>query len=175
MRRTSTLARHAAIAAASACALGCAVPVALARTASPGSCETLSADFGRSLPILKLLRAFRGPDGNSKIEETALPGKIGSYYGGHVTLTQFDLGDPTKVAIVFGHPNIDIPVHPSPYREIFLILSGSSTVRLADGTEYRLTPGSMLLSEDQDTPGRAGKAGPCGYVAIDLQFAPPKS
>lgn len=155
--------------------LACANAPAMARPAHPAPrCETLGADFARSGEILKMLRAYKGPDGNSKIEEIHVDGKIGSYYGGKVTLTQFGLGDPSFVSITYGHPNIDIPVHPSPYREIFLILSGSSTVRLADGTTYHLTPGTMLLSEDQDTPGRGGTAGPCGYVAVDLQFKAPK-
>lgn len=148
-------------------------PTGVLTPAQAQSCERLGVDFARTGTILKMLRAFKGPDGNSKIEEVAVDGKIGSYYGGKVTLTQFGLGDPSFVGITYGHPNIDIPVHPSPYREIFLILSGSSTVTLADGTTYHLTPGTMLLSEDQDTPGRGGKAGPCGYVAIDLQFKAP--
>lgn len=133
-------------------------------------CPALDASFARTGKILKVLRAYTGPDGDSKIETIDLEGKGGVFYGGKVTLTQWDLGDPTRTVIVYGHPNMDIPPHPSPYRELFLILSGSSWVTLADGSEYSLTPGSMLLSEDQNAKGRGGRSGPCGYVAIDVQF-----
>ena len=132
-------------------------------------CERLGAEFGRT-GTLKVHRAYTGPDGRSKIEITEMKGDIASFYGGSVTLTQFGLGDPTKAVIVYGHPNLKIAAHPSPYREIFLIVSGSSVVELPDGTEHELKPGSLFLSEDQESSGRGGRSGPCGYVAIDFQF-----
>lgn len=135
------------------------------------SCQRLNADFARTGKIIRLYRAYTAADGESRIETIDLKGEGGVYYGGKVSLTQFPLGDPANVTIVYGHPHMDIPPHPSPYREIFLIVSGSSTVVLKDGTEFQLTPGSMLLSEDQTSKtGRGGKSGPCGYVAIDFQY-----
>lgn len=136
-------------------------------------CETLGADFARTGKIIKMYRAYTGPDGHSKIETIDLSGEGGVYYDGKVSLVQFGLGDPSNAVIVYGHPNMAIPRHPSPYREIFLIVSGSSTVELADGTTYQLTPGSMMLSEDQGSTGRGGTSGPCGYVAIDFQYKTP--
>lgn len=140
--------------------------------ARAAACAALPTSFGRTGEILKMYRAFKGADGNSAIETIDLKGETKSFFNGTVTLTQFGLGDPTKAVIVHGSANAKIAPHPSPYREIFLILSGSSTIELANGTVYTLTPGSMLLSEDQDTPGRGGTAGPCGYVAVDFQFKP---
>lgn len=140
--------------------------------AQRAQCETLGADFARTGRIVKMYRAFTAPDGNSKIETIDLKGEGGVYYGGKVSLTQFGLGDPTNAVIVYGHPNMEIPPHPSPYREIFLIISGSSHVTLADGTRYELKPGSLLLSEDQGSTGRGGGSGPCGYVAVDFQYKP---
>lgn len=137
---------------------------------SPATCPTLDASFARGGEILKMLRAYTGADGQSKIETIDLKGKRATYYGGKVSLTQFGFGDPSNVVIVHGQPNMEIPAHPSPYREIFLIVSGSSTVVLPDGTEHHLTPGSLFLSEDQDSAGRGGRSGPCGYVAIDFQY-----
>ena len=157
-----------------AATLAQAVPAAVERgVLTPkqrATCARLDVDFARTGKVLKMYRAYTGPDGKSKIETVDVAGKGGVYYGGKVSLTQFDFGDPTKVVIVYGHPNMVIPPHPSPYREIFLILSGSSEVVLADGKRYPLTPGTMLLSEDQGSTGRGGSSGPCGYVAIDLQF-----
>lgn len=139
-----------------------------------GQCQRLGVDFARTGKIMKLYRAYTGADGESKIETIDLKGEGGVYYGGKVSLTQFPLGDPSNAVIVYGHPDMAIPPHPSPYREIFLIVSGSSTVTLKDGTKYHLTPGSMLLSEDQASKsGRGGQSGPCGYVAIDFQYKMP--
>lgn len=136
-------------------------------------CEKLGADFARTGKVVKLYRAYTGSDGESKVETVDLAGKDGVYYGGKVSLTQFPFGDPSNAVIVYGHPNMDIPAHPSPYREIFLIISGSSTVVLKDGTEFQLKPGSMMLSEDQTSrTGRGGRSGPCGYVAVDFQYKP---
>lgn len=138
---------------------------------APAACPTLGADFARSGKVLKLYRAYTGADGESKIETTELPGVDGVYYDGKVSLTQFGFGDPSNAVVVYGHPGMDIPPHRSPYREIFIIVSGSSTIRLADGTTYEMTPGSMLLGEDQTSrSGRGGTSGPCGYVAIDFQY-----
>jgi mannose-6-phosphate isomerase-like protein (cupin superfamily) len=138
-------------------------------------CERLGADFARTGKIIKMYRAYTGDDGESKIETIDLAGQSGVYYGGKVSLTQFAIGDPTSAVIVYGHPNMAIPAHPSPYREIFLILSGSSTVELKNGERVHMLPGSLMLSEDQTShSGRAGRSGPCGYVAIDFQFKPVK-
>ncbi len=149
--------------------------VAVAALALPGvaaakNCASAKLDLARGVTVVKALRAFKGADGASHIEPAEIPGTEGAYYGGSVKLTQFPLGDPSQVTLVYGHPNIDIPVHPAPYREIFILLSGSSEIRLADGKIYPLGPGSMLIAEDMGSTGRGGKAGPCGYVAIDLQF-----
>jgi hypothetical protein len=145
-------------------------PACATARSEAAKCPTLDPSFARGGEILKMLRAFTGPDGKSKIETIDLKGKTATYYGGKVSLTQFGFGDPTNVVIVYGSANMDIPVHPSPYREIFLIVSGSSTVVLPDGTEHQLTPGTLFLSEDQDSTGRGGRSGPCGYVAIDFQY-----
>lgn len=166
------------ILALAALSFGCAAAEPGELTAKQkAECARLDADFARTGKVLKVLRAYTGSDGQSKIETIDLKGEGGVYYGGKVSLTQFDLGDPTRTVIVYGHPNMEIPPHPSPYREIFLIVSGSSFVELPDGTRHQLTPGSMLLSEDQTSAkGRGGGSGPCGYVAVDFQYksAPPK-
>jgi hypothetical protein len=133
-------------------------------------CGTLSADFGRDGTTLRMVRAGIGPDGKTVVEDRTIEGQVGAFYGGKVRLTQFGLGDPSNVVIVYGHPGIEIPPHPSPYREIFLILSGMAEMLLADGTRLVLTPGTLFLSDDQGGPPRGGRAGPCGYVALDLQF-----
>lgn len=133
-------------------------------------CGPGSVDLARAVDVIEAVRLFKGADGQSQVETIKLQGKKGVYYGGKVRLNQFDLGDPTGVSLVYGEPGMDIPVHPAPYREIFIVLSGSSEIVLANGKVHALKPGSMVIAEDLGTPGRSGRAGPCGYVAIDLQF-----
>ncbi len=134
------------------------------------NCPKSEITLGQAVEMLNVHRTYKGPDGESHIEMTSLPGTTKSFYDGKTTLTQFDLGDPTRVMLVYGHPDIEIPKHPSPYREIFIILSGSSIMEMPDGAVIERKPGSMVIVEDQGTPGRSGRAGPCGYVALDLQF-----
>ena len=135
-----------------------------------GKCPTNEITLGRGVDVLNVQRTFKGADGQSHIGTIKLPGTTKSFYGGKTTLTQFDLGQPTRVMLVYGHPNIEIPKQPSPYREIFILLSGSSFMEMPDGAVIERKPGDMVVVEDQGTPGRSGRAGPCGYVALDLQF-----
>jgi hypothetical protein len=154
------------------------VTIAVAMLGAPSSaaakraprCTGGSVDIARGVEVVEAWRAFKGADGLSHIEKTAIPGKKGVYYGGKVTVTVFDLGDPTGASFVYGEPNMEIPIHPVPYRETFIILSGSSVVHAANGQVVRLGPGSMLMSEDLGTPGRSGSSGPCGYVALSLAY-----
>lgn len=133
-------------------------------------CTGGSVDIARGVEIVEAWRAFKGADGLSHIEKTSIPGKTGTYYGGKVTVTVFDLGNPSGASFVYGSPNMEIPIHPVPYKETFIILSGSSVVHAANGQVVKLGPGSMLMAEDLGTPGRSGSSGPCGYVALSLAF-----
>jgi quercetin dioxygenase-like cupin family protein len=74
---------------------------------------------------------------------------------------------------VSGPPNFKLPFHPAPYREVFILLSGSSVMELSDGTSQHLKAGSVVFVEDVTGPGHGGSFGACGYVAMDLQFKPP--
>jgi quercetin dioxygenase-like cupin family protein len=143
--------------------------------AAPPSCPVQDITLARGVEIVSVLHTYKGADGESHMETMDLHGETKTFYGGSTKLTQFDLGDPTRVMLVYGFPNIEIAKHPSPYREIFILLSGSSTIIMPDGKTYERRPGDVLIADDQGTPGRSGHAGPCGYVALDLQFKPPTS
>lgn len=155
---------------------GAAVALAMAMAISPAAakraprCTGGSVDIARGVKVVEAWRAFKGADGLSHIEKTTIPGTKGVYYGGKVTVTVFDLGNPSGASFVYGEPNMEIPIHPVPYRESFIILSGSSVVHAANGQVVKLGPGSMLISEDLGTPGRSGSSGPCGYVALSLAY-----
>jgi mannose-6-phosphate isomerase-like protein (cupin superfamily) len=148
-------------------------PATQARQASARAapkCTGGSVNIARGVSVVEAWRAYKGTDGLSHIEKVSIPGKKGVYYGGKVTVTVFDLGNPSRASFVYGEPNMVIPVHPVPYRETFIILSGSSEVHAAGGQVVKLGPGSMLTSDDLGTPGRGGTSGPCGYVALSLAY-----
>lgn len=136
-------------------------------------CQAGGIDIARGADVVEAYRAYKGDDGLSHIERVKIPGKKGVYYGGTVRVTIFELGDPTGASFVYGEPNMAIPVHPVPYRETFIILSGSSVVKDGLGKAYPLKPGSMLIADDLDTPGRSGTSGPCGYAALSLAYKAP--
>ena len=150
--------------------LALAAMIASPSYAKTNRCQADGIDIARGVEVVEAYRAFKGSDGLSHIEKVQVPGKKGVFYGGTVHVTIFDLGDPTGASFVYGEPNMTIPVHPVPYRETFIILSGSSVVKLADGSSYPLRPGSMFMAEDTGTPGRGGTSGPCGYVALSLAY-----
>jgi hypothetical protein len=124
--------------------------------------------LGRKGQALKLLRIFTGADGKSHAEESQIAGTDTTYLG--LVLTQFGLGDPSNVVIVRGPAGLEIVAHKAPYREIFILLSGSSVVLPSGGGRHELSAGSIVLFEDVTGEGHGGRIGPCGYVALDLQF-----
>lgn len=142
---------------------------ALGKT-SAKACKGGLVDIARGVDVVEAWRGYKGADGQSHLERVKIPGKHSVHYDGKVRVTVFALGDPSGAAFVYGEPNMEIPVHPVPYKETFIILSGSSEVHMPDGQVVRLSPGSMLMSEDLDTPGRGGRSGPCGYVALSLSY-----
>lgn len=152
--------------------VGLALCGATAARAVTEPCPAQPVDIGRGVEIVHALRAYTGADGASHVEQTDIKGTTATHMG-TVKLTMFDLGEPSKAALVYGFPNVEIPVHPAPGREMFILLSGSSELRLLDGKTYAMTPGTVFIAEDLGSTGRSGKAGPCGYVAIDFQYKTP--
>jgi quercetin dioxygenase-like cupin family protein len=146
---------------------GCATPQA--NPVSQGTaCSPAPMPFGADTAVIEMVHVTTGADGLSHGELTKMEGKTTVYLG--ATLRQFQLGDPSNVVIVTGPADFKLPAHAAPYREMFLLLAGSSVIQLSDGTEYPLRPGSAVLMEDTTGAGHGGRFGPCGYVALDLQF-----
>jgi opacity protein-like surface antigen len=146
------------------------VAVASTALAEDVVCPSGGLDLKPGVEVIEAYRTYTGADGNSHVEKVEVKGFTGRYFNNTAVLTQFDLGDPSKVVIVYGHPNIEIPQHPAPYKEKFLIIAGSSTMFFPDGTKLEMKPGTLFLSEDTSGTGRSGRAGPCGYIAVDIQY-----
>lgn len=140
-----------------------------AATAAP-LCKPEPLTMGYATQVLHMVHVYTGEDGVSHAKIIEQTPQTSTYLG--AVLRQFQFGDPSNVVIVGGPPNFNIPKHPAPYREIFLLLAGSSIIELSDGTEQELRAGSLVLFEDVTGPGHGGRFGPCGYVAVDLQYKP---
>jgi quercetin dioxygenase-like cupin family protein len=152
-------------------AFGLAVAVAgcsVAPAQPSAQCRAAPIDISYQTRVLQVLRVYTGADGVSHAEDQAQPAEESTYLG--ALLRQYHFGDPSNVVIVSGPPNFKLPRHAAPYREVFILLSGSSVMELSDGTSHRLSPGSVALVEDVTGPGHGGSFGPCGYVAVDMQF-----
>lgn len=147
-------------------ALACGAAMA----AAPDCSVKGGLELTPGVEVIKAMRSYTGSDGHTHVEEIDVKGKTGSYFNNKTVLTQFDLGQPERAVIVYGHPNMEIPQHPAPYPEKFLIIAGSSTMTLPGGETYHLTPGTLFIAEDTTGTGRSGSAGPCGYVAVDFQY-----
>lgn len=133
-----------------------------------GRCEAHPLDLSYEMRTLNVVRVYTGADGISHAEIQPQAAQESTYMG--ALLRQYRLDDPSNVVIVSGPPRFHIAQHPSPYREMFILLAGSSEIELSDGTRQALQAGSVVLFEDVSGPGHGGVFGPCGYVAVDLQF-----
>ena len=124
--------------------------------------------FPDGVKIVRLVRVFTGPDGESHFQDTALTGTQHALFNSGKTVTQTMLAEGIKVALIAGPANIDLPMHPQP-KTTFLELAGSSTVTVASGDKREITPGIMVEFDDPTSKtGHGGRTGPCGYVALSM-------
>jgi mannose-6-phosphate isomerase-like protein (cupin superfamily) len=144
-----------------------------ALAASPEAAKAVcppTTAFTTELDHLDGYRVFTGPDGFSKVEPLHIDSrKVGLLKTGK-TINILSLS-PTvthPVGIVVGPANADLPVHPAPFKEMFVLLGGSVTVT-AGAFKADLKPGAVLLFEDTDSKdGHGGRTGPCGYISLDV-------
>ena len=129
-----------------------------------------STAFTPDLRRLKGYRVFTGPDGDSAVEPLTIDARVVPLLSTGKELAILDLPKPGSRApqIVAGAANVDLPMHPAPYKEMFVMLGGSVTFRTAK-VSVELKPGSVLLFEDTDAKvGHGGRTGPCGYVSLSI-------
>ena len=128
------------------------------------------AAFSLATEYLDGYRVFTGADGDSEVEPLRIETRRIALWdtGKQLGLIDLPFSRSREVQIVFGPPDLDLPLHPAPYREMFVMLSGSCSLRTAkfDG---ELRPGSVVLFEDVDASvGHGGRTGPDGYVSVSI-------
>ena len=148
--------------------VGCAAP---SDTVAPtAGCSGWAMRDYADARVIRRQRVYTNPaTGDSAIEDTVMTPRATPLLKTGKILVEYDFGAGSKTQIVYGPANLEIPLHPAPYRESFLILQGSVTMRLADGTTRTLVPGDLSTYEDTDASrGHGGTTGPCGYVALNI-------
>lgn len=147
---------------------------AQARRFAPSPVCAATSVFNPTLTKLTGYHVIVGKDGDSEVVPLTLDSHSYPLLKTGKTLHILDL--PSSPArpnqIVVGPGNVELPLHPSPYKEMFVLLGGTLTFRT---TKFSATmqPGSVLLMDDMGaTHGHGGTIGPCGYVSLSIQ--PPK-
>ena len=101
--------------------------------------------FNTSLDHLDGYRVFTGPDGTSQVAPLRIDSKVIPLMktGKRLGILQLPTSPTRGVEIVVGPPNVDLPMHPAPGKEMFVLLGGSvtfTTKNLQRRHEARLGP-----------------------------------
>ena len=142
---------------------------ARAWSAAPAACPATTA-FADTLDHFEGYRVFTGKDGDSEVAPYRIDARQVPLLKTGKILGIIDLPTAPKraVQVVIGPPNVDLPLHAAPYREMFIMLAGSVTLSTAK-FKAELKPGSVLLFEDVDAKvGHGGRTGPCGYTSLSI-------
>jgi mannose-6-phosphate isomerase-like protein (cupin superfamily) len=151
-----------------------APPKADSAIPADASCPGWTARDYAAAPVMRILRLYTDPrTGDTAVEETRMEAKRTPLLKTGQILNEYNFGPGSKVQIVVGPPNLALPLHPAPYKESFLIIEGSVSMKLGNGQGIELRPGDMTVMEDVDARiGHGGLTGPCGYVSLNI--VPPK-
>lgn len=147
-------------------------PAASARTTS--ACDSaMTADYA----AFKAIRVFTGDDGHSHFEEfefkgEALPFRLQGDSKVTPGFLKYYHSKATQVTILRGPPNLDLPWHnaPTAASEFFFMVQGSNTLITKAGSKT-IRPGTVVIFEDAQGTGHAGKVGPNGYTVINVVLA----
>jgi hypothetical protein len=120
--------------------------------------------FAQGTTPVKVTRIYTGTDGQTKVEEFAIPLKprdSGSETSAPIPVTSMQLRHTT--------PAYDLDWHPAPRRQVVVTLSGESEIELEGGRRMRFGPGHILLAEDTTGQGHKSRAVPgTDRVALDI-------
>jgi hypothetical protein len=140
-----------------------------AYAAAAPSCPAVSA-FGLGLDHLAGYRVYVGPDGNTAVEPYQITAKRVPMLktGKKLSILALPLAPKRGDEIVVGAPDVDIPMHPAPAPEMFIMLSGSVVV-YTPHFHAELFPGSVLFFDDVGSKtGHGGRTGKCGYISLSI-------
>jgi mannose-6-phosphate isomerase-like protein (cupin superfamily) len=120
--------------------------------------------------VIRNFRIYTDPvTHESKVEQLPVSAKLTPLFRTGKILKEFNFGGAKRVQIVVAPADFDLPMHPAPYRESFIMLSGSVDMVVADGEKIAIGPGDMVTMDDMASKiGHGGRVGPCGYVDMEV-------
>lgn len=92
--------------------------------------------------MIRQVRLFTGPDGQSYVEERTVPLAA----TGRDTASAWQ--DAGRVRFAESPPGSVLDWHDAPHRQYVITLSGMLEFTTRDGESFRLAPGDVLLAED---------------------------
>ncbi len=107
---------------------------------------------------MKHIRIYADQDGESHFEEIETEFQMDRYAP---PAPEFGISKPTDAAryvMVRFPPNWDSELHPTPRRQLFIMLSGNFQGGTSDGKVMDLEPGDVVLMEDTTGKGHTAKA-----------------
>lgn len=164
---------------------GARSPAAATSPAAAGAADVVDVfrkTFAPGVDRILAYRIYTGPDGHAKLEKVYFVGKRQPFFDKEKGLFSVEGVQVNKESVAFlqgrlAHVNIynapgdvDLPAHTSPGSELFLILRGTSTMYLHDGTRHTFGPGDIVIFEDTTGSGHSGRTGPEGFTAVNLSF-----
>ena len=136
---------------------------------SPEKCS-LSPAFNHEMTHLEGYRLFVGPDGDSAVAPLRIDARIIPLFKTGKKLGILDLpkSGPRQPQIFVGPPGVELPLRSPSYKEMFILLSGSLTLKTAK-VSIPMKAGSVLFFDDVGAKkGHGATIGPCGYVSLSI-------
>jgi mannose-6-phosphate isomerase-like protein (cupin superfamily) len=133
------------------------------------SCPPVTA-FGLGLKHLAGYRFYNGPDGRTEVAPFQIDARVVPMLktGKSLSIIDLPLSHTRNDQIVVGAPDTKIGMHPAPYKEMFIMLSGSVTVTTPK-FKAEMFPGSVIYFDDVGSKtGHGGLTGPCGYISLSI-------
>ena len=147
-----------------------ALHAAAAHAAAPPDCATPTV-FTTALDHLDGYRFFLGPDGDTAVAPLRIDADRVPMLktGKQLNILHLPTSPKRGVEIVVGPPDVTIGMHPAPYKEMFIMLGGSTDVSTRN-FHATMHPGSVLLFDDVGAKtGHGGHTGPCGYISVSIE------
>lgn len=107
---------------------------------------------------MKLTRLYADGDGESHVDEIEIALSPVDYAP---PAPPFHVSDPAAASgyvLVRFPPDWDSGLHPTPRRQLLVVLTGEIEGEASDGTKMRLGPGDTLLMEDTTGKGHTARA-----------------
>ena len=105
----------------------------------------------------KYWRVYVDASGESHLEEAAVDLALADYAPPAPQLFVSAAGPATAFGYLAAPPGWDGGWHPSPRRQLFILLRGILEGEVSDGGSVRLEPGDMILLEDVSGKGHASR------------------